>query len=112
MWRLISSGSKSQTVEPSSTLPARGMAPVAKRRASANVVFPAPLCPTRATLRIRDGGKLVTPSTSPRSTAGADHRRGCSAYRRGPDLVRGEFRASAVGRRASELVRRAESGRW
>ena len=30
--------------------------PVAKSRASARVVFPAPLCPTRATLRMRDGG--------------------------------------------------------
>ena len=74
--RLISSGSKSQTVDPSSTFPALVMAPVANRRASASVVLPAPLCPTRATLRMRDGGKLVTPSTSPRSTAaGVDHRR-------------------------------------
>ena len=52
MWWAISSGSKSHTVEPSSTFPCLVMAPVAKSRASARVVLPAPLWPTRATLRI------------------------------------------------------------
>ncbi len=56
MCRLISSGSKSHTVDPSSTLPCLVTAPVAKRSASASVVLPEPLCPTRATLRMRDGG--------------------------------------------------------
>ena len=56
MWDLISSGSKSLTVVPSSTLPGREMVPVAKRSDSASVVLPEPLCPTRATLRtpVRD----------------------------------------------------------
>ncbi len=52
MWYLTSSGSKSLTVDPSSTLPCREMAPVANSSASATVVFPDPLCPTRAMLRI------------------------------------------------------------
>ncbi len=42
MWCLISSGSKSVTVDPSSTLPCLVVAPVAKSNASASVVFPAP----------------------------------------------------------------------
>ncbi len=57
---LTSSGSKSDTVVPSSILPCRGIAPDCVKRASARVVLPAPLCPTRATLRIRDGGWLGT----------------------------------------------------
>ena len=59
MWYLISSGSKSLTVEPSSTLPCRLMAPVANRSASASVVLPEPLWPTRATLRMPVNGQLV-----------------------------------------------------
>ncbi len=49
--RRCSSGSKSVTAVPSSTLPIRGIAPATKSSASARVVFPAPPWPTRATLR-------------------------------------------------------------
>src|SRR5438477_6489157 len=58
--RLISSGSKSVVVVPSSTRPWRLMAPAQNRSDSARVVFPAPPCPTSATLRIWAGGKLFT----------------------------------------------------
>src|SRR2546425_3329568 len=50
--RLISSGSKSVVVVPSSTLPSRLTAPAEKRSASTSEVFPTPPCPTTATLRI------------------------------------------------------------
>src|SRR5947209_14511595 len=62
--RLISSGSKSVVVVPSSTRPWRLMAPEQNNRASARLVFPAPPCPTSATLRILAGGKLFTDSAS------------------------------------------------
>src|SRR2546423_6612862 len=58
--RFCSSGSKSQTVVPSSTRPIRLMAPALWRRASASVVFPDPPWPTRATLRIFSGEKRFT----------------------------------------------------
>ena len=51
--RLISSGSVSHTVVPSSVLPARGSTPARCSSASASVVLPLPLWPTRATFRIR-----------------------------------------------------------
>src|SRR5205807_5836897 len=60
--RLISSGSKSVVVVPSSTRPFRLIAPAWERSASARVVFPVPPCPTRATLRLRAGGKVFTPT--------------------------------------------------
>src|SRR5687767_10854553 len=47
-----SSGSWSQTVEPSSTRPIRLIAPARCKSASARVVLPAPPWPTSATLRI------------------------------------------------------------
>ena len=50
--RAISSSSKSVTVVPSSTAPRRLTASASNRRAEANCVLPAPLCPTNATLRI------------------------------------------------------------
>jgi hypothetical protein len=43
MPRAISSGSKSHTVDPSSTRPARVMAPARSSSASASVVLPLPL---------------------------------------------------------------------
>ena len=52
MPRLCSSGSKSHAVVPSSTRPMRAIAPARWSNASARLVFPAPLCPTRATLRM------------------------------------------------------------
>src|SRR5690606_18023106 len=55
MPRATSSGSWSHTVVPSATEPARGIAPARWRNASASVVLPAPLCPTRATLRVVAG---------------------------------------------------------
>ena len=55
-----SSGSKSQTVVPSSTRPVRGIAPAVNSRASASVVLPAPPWPTRATLRIFAVGNVFT----------------------------------------------------
>src|ERR1019366_9897534 len=72
MRRLTSSGSKSQTVVPSSTRPARLIAPLQTSSASARVVLPAPPCPTSATFRILADGTLGTrqnllerPRTSP-----------------------------------------------
>ena len=53
--RRTSSGSWSETVVPSSTEPIRVIAPAANRIASARVVFPAPLCPTRTTFRMVRG---------------------------------------------------------
>jgi hypothetical protein len=55
-WR-TSTSSVSRQVVPSSTRPARGRAPVATRRASARVVFPAPAWPTSATLRTFSAGR-------------------------------------------------------
>jgi len=54
--RRTSSGSKSLTVLPLSTLPMRAMAPVHNRRASQRVVLPVPLGPATATLKILSGG--------------------------------------------------------
>ncbi len=54
------SGSVSNTLVPSSTFPARATAPARASKASANVVVPAPLWPTRATLRILSVGILLT----------------------------------------------------
>src|SRR2546430_1652470 len=48
----FSSGSKSQTVLPFSTLPAEAIAPALASRASASVVLPAPVWPTSATVRM------------------------------------------------------------
>src|SRR6266513_3197575 len=55
-----SSGSKSLTVLPSSTRPARLIAPAASSRASVSEVLPVPPCPTRTTLRIRSVGNVFT----------------------------------------------------
>src|SRR6202521_3311599 len=49
--RLSSSGSKSVVVLPSSTEPMRVIAPARNSRASLSVVFPAPPCENRPTLR-------------------------------------------------------------
>ena len=49
---LISSGSKSLTVLPSSTVPILVVAPEANCIASSSVVLPAPPCPTSNTLRM------------------------------------------------------------
>src|SRR5438067_1233149 len=53
--RLTSSGSVSQTVDPSSTRPIRVITPVWWRSASASVVLPEPPWPTSATLRTLSG---------------------------------------------------------
>ena len=50
--RLVSSGSKSQTVLPSAPRPMRSMAPVIYSRLSARAVLPFPLWPSRQTLRM------------------------------------------------------------
>src|SRR3989442_12940263 len=52
IFRLISSGSKSVVVVPSSTRPRRVTAPAEKRSVSTRDVFPTPPCPTTPTLRI------------------------------------------------------------
>ena len=49
---LTSSGSKSLTVLPSSTVPIRVVAPEVKSMASSSVVFPDPPWPTSRTLRM------------------------------------------------------------
>src|SRR5438132_485603 len=77
MPRLISSGSKSVVVVPSSTRPWRLMAPAQNSNDSATVVFPAPPWPTSATLRILAGGKLFTgASFFARMLTGVRHRTG------------------------------------
>src|SRR5437762_9245185 len=58
--RLISSGSKSVVVVPSSTRPCRLIVPLQNSNASVSVVFPAPPWPTSATLRILAGGNVFT----------------------------------------------------
>src|SRR5689334_4435288 len=58
---VISSGSKSLTVVPSSTRPARLMAPAASRSASVSEVFPVPPCPTRTMFRMWSVGNVFTP---------------------------------------------------
>ena len=50
-WNCFSSGSKSETVVPFSTLPGAPIAPAFASSASASVVLPAPPCPTSATVR-------------------------------------------------------------
>lgn len=54
MARLCSSGSLSATVVPSSTRPAREIAPEHRASISTKVVLPAPAWPTKATFRIRE----------------------------------------------------------
>src|SRR5436190_14236498 len=60
IWRLISSGSKSVVVVPSSTRPLRLITPAQCSSASVSVVLPAPPWPTRATFRILAGGNDFT----------------------------------------------------
>ena len=55
-----STGSWSLTVEPSTTVPARGMVPVAASSASTSVVLPPLEWPTSATLRIFSGLSAVS----------------------------------------------------
>src|SRR5262249_33146162 len=64
MWRLISPGSKSEAVVPSSTRPRRSLAPESKRAASTREVLPEPPCPATATLRIESVEYRFT-ATSP-----------------------------------------------
>src|SRR5437764_6745533 len=56
----ISSGSKSLTVFPSSTRPARLMTPAASESASVNEVLPVPPWPTSTTLRMWLIGNVFT----------------------------------------------------
>src|SRR6266550_4410831 len=60
IWRLISSGSKSVVVVPSSTRPFRLITPAQCSSDSVSVVLPAPPWPTRATFRILAGGNDFT----------------------------------------------------
>ena len=60
-----STGSWSLTVVPSTIVPARLSSPVASSSASANVVLPAPECPTSATLRIFSGRSAVSNVAAP-----------------------------------------------
>ena len=92
-------------VDPS---PGRVMAPVAKSSASARVVLPAPLWPTRATLRIRDGDRLGT-RTSPWQTGSGPPRRrsqgrayGAGRPRRGPGEGHEQVRECPTQRRRGE----------
>src|SRR5207302_8474599 len=69
IFRLISSGSKSAVVVPSSTRPSRVTAPTEKRSASTREVLPTPPWPTKPTLRI-----LAQSMAMPASwTEGATH---------------------------------------
>src|SRR3954447_16239138 len=70
--RLCSSGSKSDTVLPSSTRPIRWVSPLLKRSASVRVVFPALPWPTRATLRILAEGNVFTPASEATGRAPGD----------------------------------------
>lgn len=55
IWRRCSSGSWSETVLPSSTVPIRVSAPEVKSIASSKVVLPEPPWPTNRTLRMSFG---------------------------------------------------------
>ena len=85
-WREISSGSKSQTVVPRSTVPWRGMAPVAASRASASVVLPG-----------RRGGRPGPRCGFPRTTS--------SALSHPPSLVVELTVASSPSPRLGRMVR-------
>src|SRR5216683_7231721 len=63
--RLISSGSKSVVVVPSSTLPSRLTAPAAKRMPSTRDVLPTPPCPAKPTLRILEMSVAMPASPRP-----------------------------------------------
>src|SRR3954469_957782 len=58
--RSCSSGSKANTVDPSSTRPRRLTTPASKRSASQRLVFPLPRWPISATLRIRSAALCPT----------------------------------------------------
>ncbi len=60
--RSCSSGSKSETVVPSSTRPSRLTTPASNRSASQRLVFPLPRWPIRATFRIRSAGLDAIPT--------------------------------------------------
>src|SRR2546421_6980969 len=60
IFRLISWGSKSVGVEPSSPFPRRVRAPAEKRSASTRDVLPTPPCPTTPTLRILPTSIVMT----------------------------------------------------
>src|SRR5260370_14563955 len=60
--RLISSGSKSKVVMPASGRPSRSTAPPAYSIASARLVLPSWLWPSKATLRIFSGSTLAIDS--------------------------------------------------
>src|SRR6266511_2197992 len=62
MERSCSSGSKSETVVPSSTRPSRLITPASNSSASQRLVFPLPRWPIRATLRIRSAGLRAIPT--------------------------------------------------
>ncbi len=100
MLRRCSSGSKSQTVEPSSTRPRRTIAPALNSRASANDVFPAPPWPTSATLRILAVGNVFTDDPL---VPGCLVRR---LYERGSGEHQGPATASGPDRRADRRVGR------
>src|SRR6266566_4364259 len=68
--RLISSGSKSVVVLPSSTLPSRVTAPAVNSRASTREVLPTPPWPTTPTLRIFPISIAIRPASWERAVLG------------------------------------------
>src|SRR5665213_1680967 len=77
IWRAFSSGSESELVEPSITVPRRLMAPAWNSSASCNDVLPLPRWPTTATLRMRSAAlcmadllSLVQPKARPYTRLG------------------------------------------
>ena len=68
IWRAFSSGSASDTVVPSTTVPSRLTTPASKSSASCREVLPVPRWPTMATLRMRSAA-LCMPCSSPRCGA-------------------------------------------
>src|SRR5256712_12841990 len=69
--RLISSGSKSVVVLPSSTLPSRVTAPAVNSRASTREVLPTPPWPTTPTLRIFPISIAIRPASCERAVLGS-----------------------------------------
>src|SRR3954452_10560659 len=96
--RSCSSSSKSATVEPSSTLPNRLVAPASKMIASQRLVLPQPRCPIRATLRMRSGGLAGTARTLLREFPGRQTARSAGEIRaEGEDRLGVDLRDARLG---------------
>src|SRR5262252_563236 len=95
-----SSGSKSHTVLPRSTLPAAEIAPALASRASASVVLPAPVWPTSATVRMDSVEYFAMTSSQAESAAAPAASHGAAGYTGIPQLYargRGGVKTASPG---------------